>query len=140
MADRYLEVEPSLVARCQAMAAAMAALGYRMVPVQGLRTVAVQQALWQQGRTAPGHIVTNSDGIHTLSNHQAKADGFGHAVDFAFLDHNGVVSWDPQYPWALLGAMAEALGLVWGGRFKTIQDLGHVELPVHAVLTPGVKV
>ena len=48
---------------------------------QGVRTAEYQNSLYQQGRTKPGKIVTNCDGIKNKSNHQAKADGYGHAID-----------------------------------------------------------
>jgi len=34
----------------------------------------------------------------------------------------------PEAFWASLGEYAEALGLTWGGRFKTFYDPGHFEL------------
>ncbi len=49
--------------------------------VEGVRTTQRQQSLYAQGRTKPGIKVTNADGIKNKSNHQVKADGFGHAVD-----------------------------------------------------------
>ncbi len=76
----------------------------------------------------PGHIVTNCDGVLKRSNHQPHDDGFGHAVDCCFV-LNGVPSWDTSLPWMLYGGMAQQQGLVWGGTFKTLVDLPHVELP-----------
>lgn len=38
--------------------------------------------------------------------------------------------WDPtDAAWAVIGAEAEKLGLVWGGRWVKPYDPGHVELP-----------
>lgn len=39
----------------------------------GFRTTEDQQLLYAQGRTMPGSIVTNCDGVTTLSRHQAKS-------------------------------------------------------------------
>jgi peptidoglycan L-alanyl-D-glutamate endopeptidase CwlK len=47
----------------------------------GVRTAQQQQDLYAQGRTKPGAIVTNADGVRSKSNHQPKSDGYGHAVD-----------------------------------------------------------
>lgn len=44
--------------------------------VSGFRTVAEQQELYARGRTTPGNIVTNADGVNVKSNHQ-----LGNAVD-----------------------------------------------------------
>lgn len=108
---------------------AMAALKTPMFVSAALRTQAEQVALYAQGRTAPGAIVTYDDGVKTVSKHQS-----GHAVDCAFLvdgpDHDGVLTtptWDESRPWAAYGACAEAVGLHWGGRFK-MGDMPHVEL------------
>jgi len=49
--------------------------------VSGLRTTQEQQQLFAQGRTMPGKIVTNCDGIIKKSKHQAKENGIGYAVD-----------------------------------------------------------
>jgi peptidoglycan L-alanyl-D-glutamate endopeptidase CwlK len=101
--------------------------------VQGVRAAAEQHSLWLKGRDPayPGPIVTELDGFTKRSNHQVKLfDGFGHAVDVAFLptptEHD---PWAPLWPWAKLGAQGEALGLVWGGRWKSPVDLDHFELP-----------
>lgn len=125
--DKFAGLHPDLVKKVQQVISAMTALGFPMIPVQGLRTTETQQALFAQGRTAPGHIVTNADGVNTTSNHQAQKDGFGHAVDMAFLIH-GQPSFDIKLPWACYGACGTAVGLTWGGTFKTVADLDHLEL------------
>ena len=107
--------------------AAMEALGYPMLVTDTLRTVEEQKVLFAKGRTAPGPIVTNADGVLKKSNHQAWADGHGHAVDCCFLV-DGHASWDPKLPWKVYGACAEALGFRWGGSFSTLHDLPHIEL------------
>ena len=48
---------------------------------EGVRTSQRQQELYAQGRTKPGNIVTNRDGIKNKSEHQPKDDGYGYAVD-----------------------------------------------------------
>lgn len=107
------------------MLAAMASLGHPMKIVQGLRTVEEQQALFAQGRTKPGKRVTNCDGVRKKSNHQAKEDGLGGAVDCAFLK-DGAVVWDG--PWPAYGEAAKAVGLGWGGDWKDPVDRPHIEL------------
>jgi peptidoglycan L-alanyl-D-glutamate endopeptidase CwlK len=77
----------------------------------------------------PGPIVTNADGVVRRSNHQLHADGCGHAVDCTFLGANGKPQWVDSDPWAVYGACAKLLGLVWGGDWHSIQDRPHIELP-----------
>lgn len=61
--------------------------------VYGVRTTAEQQVLYAQGRTKKGAIVTYADGVKNKSNHQKKADGYGHAIDFCpFV--NGKLDWN----------------------------------------------
>lgn len=128
---RLVGVHPDLKAAVMAILDAMDILGFPMFVTQGVRTVAEQQALYAQGRTVPGVIVTNADGVKKPSNHQAKADGYGHAVDLAFLDDPDTPKteiYDPAMPWDLMGLMAEKRGLTWGGRWSGLVDLPHVEL------------
>lgn len=105
----------------------MASLGFPMKVVQAVRTVEEQARLYAQGRTTPGKIVTNADGLTHKSRHQVAADGYGHAVDCAFLNAGGGVIWEG--PWRLYGEMGKALGLVWGGDFHALVDRPHLELP-----------
>jgi peptidoglycan LD-endopeptidase CwlK len=121
-------VHPQLVRAVERIQFAMTELGHPMLVTDGVRTLEQQQALYAQGRTAPGPIVTKADGVRAKSNHQVKDDGFGHAVDMCFLK-DGKASWAEDHPWRLYGEAAKALGLVWGGEFKSIRDLPHVELP-----------
>lgn len=127
--DRRQGLHPTLLTKLDRVLAAMAALGFPMEIVQGVRTAEQQQALYAQGRTVPGKTVTNCDGVAKKSNHQPAADGYGHAVDCAFVV-DGRVTWDG--PWAAYGANAVAVGLVWGGNWKAILDRPHVELPKSA--------
>ena len=124
--DKLAGLHPDLVSKIGTLLAAMATLGFPMRVVQGLRTTEEQKALFAQGRTTPGSIVTKADGVVNRSNHQAAQDGLGRAADCAFVV-GGKVVWDG--PWAAYGANAMALGLVWGGNFRSIVDRPHVELP-----------
>lgn len=122
------KVHPDLKVAVEKILKAMEVLGHPMMVTDTLRTEAEQVALYTQGRTKPGRIVTNVDGVKHQSNHQAHEDGYGHAVDCCFLV-NGKPSWDVKLPWQLYGKMAETLGLVWGGSWISLHDLPHVELP-----------
>jgi len=86
------------------------------------RTVQEQQRLYAQGRTTPGRIVTQLDGVRTLSNHNYFP---ARAIDFC-VTWAGKVSWEPE-DYELVGPYMEAEGLVWGGRWPTMRDMPHVE-------------
>lgn len=126
--EKLAGVHPRLIEVVKRICFAMHELGFDMIVTDGVRTVAQQQALFAQGRSQPGAVVTNADGIVKKSNHQPHADGLGHAVDMCFLV-DGQPSWDEHLPWALYGAMAKSQGCVWGGDWKSITDRPHVELP-----------
>ncbi len=133
MADVLAGVYPPLISRLNLVYAAMAALGHPMRPLEGVRSRERQIALYAQGRTVPGKIVTFCDGITTPSNHQPKADGLGHAVDSVFqgpdpfLEAKSLAQGESARLWRCFGACAEVVGLTWGGRFRQA-DLDHVEL------------
>lgn len=92
---------------------------------EGYRSVARQEALYQQGRTTPGAIVTNSK---TPNRH-----GFGLAADIVWYDTKGRPHWDGDAKlWEILGHCARAWGLVWGGNWA-MRDLPHVELPLESL-------
>lgn len=102
---------------------------------EGVRTLKRQQELYAQGRTKPGIKVTNADGIKNKSNHQAKADGFGHAVDLYpfFLGQVQVNHKDTIKNLKLISdhikkvAKELGIGITWGGDWKFV-DCPHFEL------------
>ena len=100
----------------------MAAIDAPMMVTGGARTASQQRALYVMGRSKPGKIVTNADGVNRKSQHQR-----GRAADLCFLTPEGEPTWEG--PWDLLGATAEQEGLVWGGTWRSFPDRPHVELP-----------
>lgn len=102
--------------------------------VQGLRTFAEQKAIYDQGRSKPGKIVTNAAPGSSYHN-------YGLALDFAILydkDRNGTyetLSWDTVKDedkdgisdWKEIAKVFLDAGWTWGGNFKSILDMPHVE-------------
>lgn len=96
-----------------------------------LRTVAEQDALYAQGRTAPGNIVTNAKGSTYSSQHQwgiaidfyldMDIDGDGDRKDDAFNNSTGLFE--------RVGQIAKSIGLGWGGDWTSIKDRPHLYLP-----------
>lgn len=99
-----------------------------------LRTTEQQQALYAQGRTKAGSKVTNVDGVKVKSNHQAKSDKYGYAVDlYAFYNGAVQVKDDKTIINKLaphIKATAKKLGIKieWGGDWKSFKDYPHFEL------------
>lgn len=126
--QRLAGVHPTLVLRLKVVFAQFEAEGQPLFVVQGLRTAEQQAADYAHGRgNVPGPVVTMCDGVVHPSPHQKRADGFGHAVDCAFV---GADPFTLTHPWELYGQRLEHQNLVWGGRFHHPVDLDHAELPM----------
>lgn len=101
-----------------------------------LRTAAEQDALYAQGRTAPGRIVTNARAGESMHN-------YGLAVDIVLLvdtDGNGTfesASWetdrdfdgDRVADWMEIVAIFKKYGWEWGGDWR-VKDLPHFQKPL----------
>lgn len=90
---------------------------------ESFRSVAEQDALYAQGRTQPGSIVTNARGSSYSSQHQ-----WGIAADFYRADGKGAYNESGDY-FKKVGELAKKLGLGWGGDWKSIVDKPHLYLP-----------
>jgi peptidoglycan L-alanyl-D-glutamate endopeptidase CwlK len=113
------QLQPIMARKLNRLILAMKILRHPIVLTEGVRTVARQNKLYAQGRTAPGNIVTNAKGGQSLHN-------YGVAFDVAFLV-DGSASWDERLPWKLLGKVGKALGLEWGGDWTQINDRPHFQ-------------
>ena len=86
------------------------------------RSLAEQADLYAQGRTRPGKRVTNAKPGESAHN-------FRFALDFVPIVQ-GKPDWSSKSPqWLQLGRLAEACGLEWGGRWRGLVDLPHIQLP-----------
>jgi peptidoglycan LD-endopeptidase CwlK len=114
-------LEPTFRAKVVEFLARAKAAGYRITLTSGRRTMDEQQALYNQGRTAPGNIVTNAKPGESPHN-------YGQAIDFGFVNPvTGTLSWDNNAPWAAVAQIGKGLGLVWGGDWSSLKDLPHLE-------------
>lgn len=105
------------------MAATLSKDGIWVRVTQALRTIEEQDALYAQGRTAPGKIVTNAPGGYSQHN-------FGLAVDVvpSVPGDTYIPDWNPAHPsWQKMIALGESLGLYSGSHFRTFPDAPHFE-------------
>jgi peptidoglycan LD-endopeptidase CwlK len=109
------EVQP--IARMLVQKAA--ANGIEIRVISGLRSYEEQDALYAQGRTAPGKIVTNARG--GFSNHN-----FGIAFDVGVFSGGKYLTESPMYK--AVGVLGQELGLEWGGNWTSIVDEPHFQL------------
>lgn len=92
----------------------------KIVVVQGLRTFAESDALYAQGRTAPGPIVTKAEAGQSYHN-------YGLAFDFAMIT-DGKDDEQVGPNWLKVVAIMKAHGMTWGGEFpEGFHDNPHFE-------------
>lgn len=95
------------------------ALGIHLVMVQGLRTWEQQQAIYNQGRTTPGEVVTKAKAGQSYHN-------YGIAIDVCPYHADGkTLNW--EYDFEKLVPFAAKYGITWGGYF-TSPDRDHFEI------------
>ncbi|MFC3420219.1 M15 family metallopeptidase [Salinicoccus hispanicus] len=94
----------------------------------GFRSFEEQDALFAQGRTTAGNIVTNARGGQSYHN-------YGLAVDYA-IEVGPNVIWDIEYDgngngrsdWFEVAQIAKELGFTWGGDWESFRDYPHLQM------------
>jgi len=104
---------PKLIEACRKQ-------GIDIAITQTLRTKAEQDALYAQGRTAPGKIVTKAPYPKSLH-------CWGVAFDFLPLT-NGKPDWAKLHLFSKVGEIGEMFGLEWGGRWTSFVDRPQFQL------------
>jgi peptidoglycan L-alanyl-D-glutamate endopeptidase CwlK len=88
--------------------------------VETYRSFAESEALYQQGRTTPGDIVTDAKPGESYHN-------YGLALDFGLII-NGTVSYTVDANWEKVVSIFDAAGFNWGGNYPgTFKDYPHLE-------------
>lgn len=122
--QRLLGVHPRL---CAAAAKSAWDCDFDLYVSEGYRSDDRQNALYAQGRTNPGAVVTNAQAGQSAHN-------FGLAVDIYPADEDG--SFNPQATSAVFNSRVQTLsdsmksigGVTWGGDFTSLQDRPHYEI------------
>ena len=126
--DNLIGVEPSLV---QLVKTAIVDTPFDFTVTEGVRTTKRQQELFAQRPK-----VTNADSIKNKSNHQVKADGFGHAIDL-YPYYNGAVQVQDKDVIPRLKKIADHfkekakcmnIKITWGGDWKNPYDPPHFQI------------
>lgn len=102
---------------------------------EGVRSVETQQEYYASGRTKPGTIKTNCDGVKSLSKHQIQKDGYGHAVDIYYVGWKNTDSdhdprWKTIYEHGLKCASLLGIEMSHGYAWKSLYDAPHHELTI----------
>jgi len=95
-----------------------------------LRSMAEQLHLYAKGRkqTEDGWVVVDKNAIVTRAKPGDSPHNYGAAFDICFLGRYPYP--DDDQLWEAVGQTGEMVGLVWGGRFKSIVDKPHWENPM----------
>ena len=87
-----------------------------------------QQALYEQGRTTAGKVVTNAKAGDSWHNWRCAVD----VVPMV----NGKPDWDGSHPiWNKVGELGEQAGLEWAGRWRSFKELAHFQYTGGLTLT-----
>lgn len=92
--------------------------GIKLRVTSGYRTYAEQTALYNQGRTTAGGIVTNAKAGSSSHN-------FGTAIDVVQIV-DGKAMWNGD--WEKIAKIGKSLGFSWGGDWKSFKDKPHFEM------------
>lgn len=119
--QRLLSVCPALANKIYVLATTLPDVNLRVT--QGLRPWSEQAALYAQGRTTPGAIVTNAPAGYSW--HE-----FGLAVDVVPMNQiPPQPDWNLSHPiWQQVVSCGEILGLFSGSEFHSIKDWPHLQL------------
>lgn len=107
------KILPTIIKACESQ-------GLPVLITDGMRTKAEQDALYAQGRTAAGQIVTNVAYPNSMHN-------WGVAMDFC-RNVRGKEYDDSDSFFARVASIAKAYGMEWGGDWKTFPDKPHLQL------------
>lgn len=113
-------LHPELQEICAAFLAECKKQGLIVGISSTVRTKAEQDALYAQGRTQPGSIVTNC---------RYPYSGHNWGVAFDIYRNDGKGAYNDQGGWfRKCGQVGKKMGLFWGGDFKSFTDKPHFEL------------
>lgn len=135
MASRSLDdLDPRVREAAHAIIEEWKAKNFDVLITCTLRSMDEQRALYAKGRTAPGRRVTNARPGESQHN-------YGQAIDFVPLVH-GKPDWEDEARFEILARIAQTVDprVKWGGDFKSINDMPHIEwrLPLQTSPSPEV--
>jgi peptidoglycan L-alanyl-D-glutamate endopeptidase CwlK len=132
MTDRSLDdLHRDLKPLCQQWLDQCKSAGLSAFIIFTWRSAAEQDALYAQGRTAPGPVVTYARGGQSMHNFtQPDGTPASKAFDFGLLDNAGkYITQGSDHRYAQAGAIGKNMGMVWGGDWPQPKtDFDHFEL------------
>lgn len=117
---KLADLLPEPARLCSLFVQAAASQGIDILITSTFRDMESQAALYAQGRSTPGPIVTNAKAGSSFHNYRV-------AFDFVPLIHGKAV-WNDTALFNKCGAIAEQCGLEWAGRWESFKELAHCQL------------
>ncbi|MFD2613378.1 M15 family metallopeptidase [Paenibacillus gansuensis] len=122
-------LHPVLIQKKSELVQLAEAKGIRIVITDGFRSFEEQDALYAQGRSAEGAVVTKARGGESYHN-------YGLALDFALRTKDGGVTWEMNTDgngngakdWMEVVGIAKKLGFEWGGDWPEFKDYPHLQM------------
>jgi peptidoglycan L-alanyl-D-glutamate endopeptidase CwlK len=121
------DLVPPAKQRAEAFIAAAKAKGIDLLVTSTYRDNESQNALYAQGRTAPGNIVTRAKAGQSWHNWRCALD----VVPLV----NGKAIWDDQAMWKQVGEIGKSCGLEWAGDWVTFKEFPHFQYTGGMTLT-----
>ena len=114
------DLVPPAKQRAQAFVDAAKAKGIDLLVTSTYRDNESQAALYAQGRTTPGDVVTNAKPGQSWHNYRC-------ALDVVALV-NGKPIWNKKDPiWQKIGEIGKSCGLEWAGDWKDFKEFPHFQ-------------
>lgn len=125
----YYGLHPDVKEKAELVKQMAASQGILIRYTDGYRSFDSQDAIYEQGRTSPGPIVTNAQSGQSYHN-------FGLAIDFVLTDAYGNAQWSLERDangngvpdWEDVGNIAKSVGFTWGGDWEEFVDYPHLQL------------
>ena len=113
------DLAPPAKQLAEAFIAAAKAEGIDLLVTSTYRDSESQDALYAQGRTTPGNIVTRAKAGQSWHNWRCALD----VVPLV----NGKAIWDDQALWKQVGEIGKSCGLEWAGDWVTFKEFPHFQ-------------
>ena len=113
------DLAPPAKQRAEAFIAAAKAKNIDLLVTSTYRDNESQNALYAQGRTTPGNIVTKAKAGQSWHNWRCALD----VVPLV----NGKAIWDDQALWKQVGEIGKSCGLEWAGDWVTFKEYPHFQ-------------
>jgi peptidoglycan L-alanyl-D-glutamate endopeptidase CwlK len=113
------DLAPLVKQRAQAFLDAAKAKGIDLLVTSTYRDNESQDALYAQGRTTPGNIVTRARAGQSWHNWRCALD----VVPIV----NGKAIWGDQAIWKQVGEIGKSCGLEWAGDWVTFKEYPHFQ-------------